>query len=216
MAEGSTQSGNIPVPDPSLLTTEQLRRELGSLREVIETRLRGMDRATELIAVELEKQTSNVSTAFEHQQAARDDQLRALKEYLLSRLDLYSSVNDERFIGIRTQFAERDTRGEQEKLASRVSLDAALAAAKEAVGEQNKSNTLAIDKSDRATSEKLNALIAQMTAQFESLNDKITALSSRMDRSEGKSQGGAALWAALVAVAVLIAMAVGIMVNLNK
>jgi hypothetical protein len=32
------------------LTTEQLRRELATLREILETRLNGMDRATELPA----------------------------------------------------------------------------------------------------------------------------------------------------------------------
>lgn len=206
-------AGNIPIPDPSLLTTEQLRRELGSLREVIETRLAGMDRATELIAVELEKQTANVADAFEHQQAARDNQLQALREFLLSRMELSRAVSDERFTGISTQFAERDTRGEQEKLAARISLDAALAAAKEAVGEQNKSNTAAITKSDLATKEKIDSLVVQISTSIESLNDKIIALSSRMDRSEGKSQGGATLWAAIIAFVAVALLAGGLILN---
>ncbi len=40
----------VPVPDPTALTTEQLRRELGALREVIEARLNGMDMANKLLA----------------------------------------------------------------------------------------------------------------------------------------------------------------------
>jgi hypothetical protein len=216
MTEAGRQSGNIPVPDPSLLTTEQLRRELGSLRELFESRFSGMDMANNLLAGELSRLTEEFKDKLDHQRSDRDDQLEALREALTGKIELARAISDERFIGIRTQFAERDTRGEQEKLASRVSLDAALAAAKEAVGEQNKSNTLAIDKSDRATSEKLNALIAQMTAQFESLNDKITALSSRMDRSEGKSQGGAAIWAGGIAAVLVLVAIVGLYVNATK
>ena len=33
-----------PIPDPTLLTTQQLLRELGALRELLETRINGLDR----------------------------------------------------------------------------------------------------------------------------------------------------------------------------
>ena len=45
---GPAASECMPLPDPTKLTTEQLRRELATLREIIETRLDGMDRATEV------------------------------------------------------------------------------------------------------------------------------------------------------------------------
>lgn len=50
------QPSNIPIPDPSILTTEQLTRAVTSEREyvngqleVLRTRLAGMDKATELL-----------------------------------------------------------------------------------------------------------------------------------------------------------------------
>jgi hypothetical protein len=45
---GPPAGGWQPIPDPTKLTTEQLRRELATLREILETRLHGMDRATKL------------------------------------------------------------------------------------------------------------------------------------------------------------------------
>src|SRR5580658_3724506 len=67
------------------------------------------------------------------------------------------------FAGIQTQFIERDTRVEQTAKGSKEALDAALQAAKEAVGEQNKSNSVAIAKSEAATNKQMDQLSANIT-----------------------------------------------------
>jgi hypothetical protein len=54
---------NIPIPDPSLLTTDQLRRELAALRDTLETRLDAMDKATEIINNQLNKHPSDIEKA---------------------------------------------------------------------------------------------------------------------------------------------------------
>lgn len=216
MPDADSQGRNIPIPDPSLLTTEQLRRELGALREVIETRLSGMDRATELIAGELERLTHEYSSRLDHQREDRDREMLALREALMLMIKSVEAVMIEKFDAIDGRFRERDTRTEQEKLESRISLDAALAAAKEAVGAQNESNTLAINKSDASTKEKIDSLVVQISTSIESLNDKIIALSSRIDRSEGKSQGGAAIWAGVIAVVVVVVAVMGLIVNATR
>jgi hypothetical protein len=54
---------NIPIPDPSLLTTEQLRRELSALRDSIETRLDGMDKATDMINVQINRTPAEIEKA---------------------------------------------------------------------------------------------------------------------------------------------------------
>lgn len=205
--------GNIPIPDPSILTTEQLRRELASLREILETRLTGMDTATDLLAMRLERLTTEFVSRLDHQQSDRLDQLAALREAMTGKIDLTKAIMDERFNAVDTRFTERDTRTEQEKQESRISLDAALAAAKEAVSEQNKANTLAIDKSGAATQKQIDAQAAQMATSVKSLEDKIADLKGRIDRNEGKSQGGATLWAGIVGVVVILVMAIGIYVN---
>jgi cobalamin biosynthesis Mg chelatase CobN len=204
---------NIPVPDPSTLTTEQLHRELASLREILETRLTGMDTATGLLAIRLERLTTEFIGKLDHQQSDRLDQLIALREALNGQISLVKAVMDERFTAVDTRFLERDTRTQQAADESRISLDAALAAAKEAVSEQNKANTLAIDKSGAATQKQIDAQAAQMDTSVKSLEDKIADIKGRMDRNEGKSQGGIALWGGILAVIVVLVMAVGIYVN---
>lgn len=213
---GNEPEKNIPVPDPSLLTTEQLRRELGALERIFETRLDAMDRATALNALGLERQEQATSSKFDHQREDRDRDLQSLREALTLMIDQVRRVGEERFAAVGNRFEERDTRIEQQKLADRISLDAALAAAKEAVGEQNKSNTTAIDKSGAATQKQIEANAVQTATSIKGLEDKITDLKSRVDRNEGKSQGGAALWAAIVAVVVVVIMAAALFVNLNK
>ncbi len=205
--------GNIPIPDPSILTTEQLRRELASLREILETRLTGMDTATDLLALRLERLTSEFMSRLDHQRSDRDDQLAALREALVGQIDLVRAVMIEKFAAVDTRFMERDTRTEQTAEQSKISLDAALAAAKEAVSEQNKANTLAIDKSGAATQKQIDAQAAQMATSVKGLEDRISDLKGRLDRNEGRSQGGAALWAGIVGVIVILVMAVGIYVN---
>lgn len=199
-------SSNIPVPDPSLLTTEQLRRELSGLREILETRLAAMDRATDLIAMELARVPSH-----------NDRELASQREYIISLIDTVRSVSAEKFAGIDTRFLERDERTAQAAQESRISLDAALAAAKEAVSEQNKANALAIGKSELATKEKLDALERLMVASTTALADKISGVIERVGRIEARGEGKAALWALLAGVILILIAASGIAISLvNK
>lgn len=208
--------GNVPVPDPSLLTTEQLRRELGASEKIFETRLAGMDRATELIAGELERLTREFINRLDHQREDRDRELAALRESLTLMIQRVQAIGEERFAAVGTRFDERDIRTEQAAQEARISLDAALAAAKEAVSNQNKASALAIDKSDAATQKQIDSLGAQMATSIKFLEDKITDLSEQFARNEGKSQGGAALWAIIIGVIVVLVMAIGIFVNASK
>lgn len=155
-----------PTPDPTALTTAQLLREMASLREIMDVRTDGVERSLE-------------------------QQLAAAVELILSRIKNVADVSNERFLGIATQFLERDTRTEQAAQESRISLDAALAAAKEAVSEQNKANSLAIGKSEDATKERLDALQLLFSTSNKSLEDKISDAKSRLDSGGGREQGTA-------------------------
>lgn len=179
--EDMPRSGDItPSPDPTRLTsdavnaaTAQWRRDLASLREIVVTRLDAMDQATRLQVVQLEQQ------------------LLALREFLLGEIRKDAAVSVERFGAVDNRFAERDTRTEQAAQESRISLDAALAAAKEAVSEQNKANTLAIGKSEAATQKQIDAMLAQMNASNKALDEKIADVKARQDRGEGGTAGAA-------------------------
>lgn len=120
MTEIGTHQSNAAKSDPTALTTEGLLREIAHLRDLLVTRLDGMDKA----------------------------------------------------------------------------ILAALQAQKEAVAEQSKSNAMAIAKSEAA-----------FTKQIDGLGDRLGDVKDRVTVIEGKSQGGAALWALMVG-GILVAAAV--------
>src|ERR1039458_8242705 len=113
MAEVDDRNGGPPRVDPTILTTDMVNAAKEDLRR---------EMASEKIVAETN--------------------LKSLRIEVMSEIRRVNDVTDQKFDSVRGQFEERDVRVEQTALSGRISLDAALAAAKEAVGEQNKSNTL--------------------------------------------------------------------------
>ena len=170
--------GSVPTPDPTVLTTEQLERAISGLRDllrtemaghrqVLETRLDDMDKAKDLLRVAIGKIPEEV-----------DKNVVNLR-----------TLHDEKFRSIQTQFAERDVRTEQSAKDSKVAVDAALQAAKEAVGEQNKSSSLAIAKSETATTKQIDQLGVLITATTKTTDDKIDDLKGRLTTIESRNNG---------------------------
>lgn len=85
-------------------------------------------------------------------------------------------------------------RTEQSSKDSKVAVDAALQAAKEAVGEQNKSSALAIAKSETATTKQIDQLGILIQNNTKAFDDKISDLKDRLTRIEGMGQGASAMW----------------------
>lgn len=194
--------GSRPIPDPTVLTTALIDRASLSIREyidgkveTIEQRLHGIDVATELRLGGI----VNIPRQIDEK---------------VSHLEQLTTV---RFESIANQFKERDTRSERESRDNKVAVDAAFAAQKEAASEQNKSNTLAIDKSEKATTETLNKLSELFKTTTDGLGANINDLKSRMDRMEGTllgalaqrtelRQSNAAVYAAIgIALSVIVA-----------
>ena len=176
---------NVPMPDPSTLTTEQLRRELTSLRSVLEARLDGMDRAMVLFSDNLTRVPTDT-----------DKQVGHLKE-----------LHDEKFSSIQKQFEERDTRTEQAAIATKIAVDAALQAQKEAAGAQNESNAAAITKSELATTKQIDGIVALLGSSNKATDEKIGDLKSRFDRGDGSNSALYAVGSAVLAIiAILVAL----------
>lgn len=190
-----SEQGNRPNPDPTVLTTQSLLREILNLREIIETRIDAMDKALQLLQAKADKVPSETDIA-------------------VGRL---KDLHDERFKGVATQFAERDIRTEQTSRDSKVAVDAALQAAKEAVGEQNKSSALAIAKSEASTTKQIDQIIAINQATTSALNDKIDDLKLRLTQIDGQSTGARDLWAMLLGgLAIIISLVIGFVTILNR
>jgi hypothetical protein len=168
----SQQEFRLPVPDPTTLTTDQLRREISALREILETRFVAVDKLLDSMQRNLDRRHEDIVDVVGN--------LRTLHE--------------EKFHSIQVQFSERDTRTEQTSRDSKVAVDAALQAAKEAVGEQNKSSALAIAKSEAATTKQIDQIGVILSATAGGLNDKIEDIKDRLTRQEGASKGASDLW----------------------
>jgi hypothetical protein len=150
----------IPVPDPSVLTTDIVNAAKEDLRR--------------------EDRVIHDSLTLS---------LNALRTELLGEIRRLSDIDGERLLRIDQRFEERDERTDQIAQLGRISLDAALAAAKEAVGEQNKSNALSITKSESSMKEQVSANAVQAGTRIDALSDKFDDLKSRMDRGEGGTSG---------------------------
>jgi len=178
MSNKSSTSGEglIPSPDPTALTTAALLREIATTKEIISTRIDAMDKAIDLLQKFADKQPTTMTVS---------QQVIALDQLL-----------QEKFRSIEKQFIERDSRTEQTSRDSKVAVDAALQAAKEAVAEQNRSNALAIAKSEATFTkqiDQLGTLINAMEKGFDGkindIKDRITSSDGRFISSEGQKKG---------------------------
>lgn len=171
-----------PVPDPTVLTTQQLLREIGSSREIVETRFEGLDKAIGLL------------------QATSDRHIERHSAMISDALILQAAFFEEKFRSVAVQFAERDTRTEQTSRDSRVAIDAALAAQVKSVDAQNVSNSVAISKSEAAFTKQIDLIGSRIEAGGRAIDGKIDDVKTRLNtleshtnafesRSTGKGEG---------------------------
>jgi len=217
VATGDDPFERRPVPDPTILTTEQLLRAVAAEREyvdgqieVLRERLDGMDRASELRDVATE---------------ARVDIVRGIPSMVDEKIKSVHDLALERFRSVDQQFRERDIRSERESRDNEIRVNAAFAAQKEAASEQNRSNTLAITKSEAATIESINKIgqlsetnNANLANQIASLavavNSQIGDLKERVSRMESVKQGSQGAYAAIAASVAFAAVVIGIVVTI--
>ena len=171
-------SGLVPVPDPTVLTTAALLREIDGLRErtthdnnmlrqLVEARLDANDESLKLLRTLVEKEPTLIGEAVAS--------LRLLHE--------------EKFNSIGIQFKERDVRTDQTSRDSKVAVDAALKAQQEAFAEQNKSSALAISKSEAATTKQMDLIVQNIANLAKSIDDKIADIKDRLTSMESRAQG---------------------------
>src|ERR1700690_3922794 len=105
----TTPQGSTPVPDPTLLTTQQTERSIAGLREILEamihelrvvgdTRHKAMDEAIRLVQVEREKFPNLIDQKIDHASGVITETFKLVEE---------------KFNSVALQFKERDTRSER-------------------------------------------------------------------------------------------------------
>lgn len=165
-----TQPGSKPDPDPTVLTTQALFREIDQLRTAFNSSLTALEK---MVNIRLD----NSDTEKQHIR----ESLRHTEEEIDAKVDGLRLLHEEKFSSVKTQFVERDTRTEQTSRDSKVAVDAALQAAKEAVAEQNRSNNAAITKSENTTTKAIEQQGQLITNSTKSLDDKISASTKALD-----------------------------------
>ncbi len=161
------QQLNVPVPDPTTLTTEALRRETAGLKELLLTRIEAVEKANQVFTEGIQR----VPTILDRE------------------IGKITALFQEKFTGIGNQIAERDVRTTSDKQAASVSVAAALQAQKEMAAAQNESNAIAVKKSDDATTKLIDSILLSIAAKGRADDDKIAAINSRLDRTEAASAG---------------------------
>jgi hypothetical protein len=137
--------------DPSALTTQMVWREVGALKELVFKSLEEKDKAIALLQ-DIANRSPTINEVYIRQ--------------------------EEKFQGIQTQFAERDTRAENDKQAQTKAVDAAFQAQKEAAAKSEERTTKEIEKQSELLQTEVKGLLAQ-----------INELKDRFNRGEGRGEG---------------------------
>ncbi len=163
----SPTSSNIPIPDPTIRTVEQLNAAVIGLKELHEVRLNAMDKAQTLFHEDITRVPTEVQKA-----------TTSLKDLIL---EMFATIN-EKFRGVEKQFIERDVRSDKTAELNQKALDAALLTAEKAVSKQQESFTVATTKSEASFTKQIEALGVQLTGISKTNDDKISDLRSSIAR----------------------------------
>lgn len=204
---------STPTPDPTAATNQAIELSRFSTRDYVDgrfealaERLRGIDKANEVLSVTVNRVPTETQTAVGNLNSLTDEQFAGVSKEFRER----TKRMEEKFDSIQIQFKERDTRQERESRDNKVAVEAAFAAQKEAAAKQDESNQKAIDKSEASTQEKITKLSELFTTTINALGDKIDDLKSRTSRIESLKTGSeltvGKIYAAIGAVGVVLSI----------
>jgi hypothetical protein len=171
----------VPRPDPTKLTTDavtaatdQFRRELSSVRDLLEHHI---DNGDDTLRARID--------AMQESDALRLDSIKDVRPATERLINHLRELHDERFAGIARQFVERDARMEMASRAAKEALDAALQAAKELVGQQNKTTAEAASKAELSFTKQIEQIDLRIRTLQEGFDARLTEIKERIDRGEG-------------------------------
>lgn len=178
--------------DPTSLTTAQILREVSLVKDLVEARLDGMDKAVIIL----------------QDTASRSPTVQEI-----------SLQNAERFSSIDKQFGERDVRTQQSAEAATTAVNAALQAQKESAGKQAEAFQEATSKSEQQFTKQIDQQGELLRTEVRGLVTQINELKDRFNRGEGKGEGvdkhanDSRLWiGVLIAIASLMIGVCGIVI----
>jgi hypothetical protein len=223
----------VPNPDPSVITSEAIDRRVKNAEQVIGARLGGMEKAVEVFQGDLTRVPTQLDRAIvslrdlleakllhiEGELAAYGkDHARLLEEVKDIHISVreLAAVTDQRFMGISEQFKERDTRTDQRAGDTKLAVDAAFAAAKEATSKIEAGFTKSIDgqqtllnTTTKSTDEKIGDLKDRMTA----MENRTAGLSVAHTESRATKSDDSTRLIGVLAIAVSLIVGIAVVVS---
>ncbi len=122
----------------------------------------------------------------------------AQKEYCRSQLEGAVQVMEFRFSAIAMQLTERDMRFQIGRDDGKAAIESALAAQKQLVDEQNKSNSVAVAKAEAATTKQIDQIYLLITTMKAAVDDQLNDAKGRVTAIEAHGSGIKDGWGYLV------------------
>lgn len=155
------------IIDPSTLTTQQLWREISSLKELIEARISAIEKGIEVAHEDMVRVPTEIMK-----------QVGGLKELMETKINTINILREEKFAKVEQRFTLIEAQRVEQKNDTTKAVESALHAAKELFDLQNESFTKQVDDQ---------AIFIQKSVQ--GLEDKIADNKDRLTRIEGIAAG---------------------------
>jgi len=193
----STGYTRTPIPDPTILTTQALYREVSALRELIEQQVR---------------------SAAIRSQEGRD----AIKARIDAAIESRDELDTEKDKRITQQFDLVERQRVEQKKDTKDAVDAALTAQKEAVREQTSASERAIQKSETATLKQLDQITLTFKADIDAARRSLDEAKERISdvdrkvetiaaRQVGAKEDRSGLYATVAIIATILLLGIAIM-----
>ena len=208
-----------PRPDPTVLTTQQLAREIANVKELITGRLDRMDKAQELFENNLTRVPTEVQRAvgtLEALHSVRFDQvytsIAALALLVDTKFDANEHSRSEKFLRVDDQFALRDKAVKETADLTGLALTAALAAAEKSAQRQTDWFSASQSKLEATFTKQQDQLAETVKTLNNTLSDKVNTVKESLTLISGSSSGRSAMWGWVVAGAGLVFSGIAIIV----
>jgi hypothetical protein len=182
-----SQSSSVPVPDPTLLTTQALEKSIAALKELMEVRIKSLEETLGRLQREQDSHLEVVVAETKH-----------LRELIGAEVGKLTCVTNEKFARIDMQLVERDKRNDAQFIALAEAAALALQAQKDLFNSHNEATAMAVGKSEKGMADSIQQLQALFDSDSRAKSEKIDDIRTRLNTGESRSKGAGDLWGYII------------------